>query len=126
MAYGYTVEASAQGIWGEPSGSGNPSGFALRKGIQSELKRIGRYSGATDGAWGPNTVKGIQRSIAAGRYYNGPIDGAVGKYTCYGVCEYSGYAHRSFTEGSGGWNNIIWGAFLNRLKTVPKDPTPVG
>jgi hypothetical protein len=122
MAFAYTVEASGKPYWGEPSTS------AVRLSIQSQLKRIGRYTGPADGAWGPNTVKGIQRSISAGNYYHGPIDGAVGKNTCIGVCQYAGKGVDNgyvFTNSSGGWNNIVWNAFLARLKKVPKDPTPI-
>lgn len=124
MAFAYIVEASAQGLWAEPSGTGNPTGYAIRKGIQTELKRIGRYSGPADGAWGPNTIKGIQRSIAAGKYYSGPIDGAVGKNTCRGVELYSRRSGGGLTSG-GGWNNIIWNGFWDRLKGVPKEPKPL-
>lgn len=117
MAFAYTVEASGRPYWGEPPTS------TMRRSIQVQLRRLGRYGGPTDGAWGPQTIRGIQRSIAAGGYYSGPIDGAVGVNTCNGVSRYAGYTNGvDFRSTSGGWDSIIWRAFLSRLSAVPTPP----
>lgn len=104
--------------------SSSRNGTNTAEGMQSYARDGGCYTGPADGAWGPNTIKGIQRSITAGKYYSGPIDGAVGKNTCRGVELYSLKTGGGLTSG-GGWNNIIWVGFWDRLKGVPKEPKPL-
>ncbi|MEF3323158.1 hypothetical protein PV375_05630 [Gulosibacter sp. GYB002] len=105
MAYEYVIEPSARGsgTWGLNFKWSEP-GQRLCALVQFHLRRLGRYSGPIDGAWGPNTIKGIQKSIAAGNYYSGPIDGAVGKNTVIGVIR---YAYQG-AEDAGQWVDAQW------------------
>lgn len=66
----------------------NTPNAATQKRIQQALKNRGRYSGAVDGVWGPNSIKGIQTTIK-NVGYTGPIDGVAGSNTCYYVQVYA-------------------------------------
>jgi GH25 family lysozyme M1 (1,4-beta-N-acetylmuramidase) len=56
-------------------------------GVQTELRELGYYEGATDGVPGINTYKGLQL-LAQDGGYEGPIDGVPGTNTYAGLQAY--------------------------------------
>lgn len=94
-----------------------PDNWVIRTQIQQQLKRLNRYSGPADGAWGPNTIRGIQYSCKlAGAQVT--VDGIPGPETSRGVEWYATGKNLSWPVGYP-MSVTLWHQFLNRLASVP-------
>jgi hypothetical protein len=84
---------------------------ALQKAIQTQLKRLGAYSGATDGVWGTQSIKGIQKLAGS------VPDGIPGQNTVRAVQEFARKYGRAQSPVDMILNEAWWSHFNAGLET---------